>query len=177
MGISEDVTCQDAAGSLDEASGSGVLGPAASPGQRGAMIRQVVVPWAQSWPRSSTSLASAVATLLPAWITWASHRTRWVRSVRARTSEIERSMVEREQYLALLDVVALREVDGFQFTGYLCAYRDGRESLNGADHVDVERHFLFDDRADGDRNRGLRRACVRALSSTGRAGGKRRNPY
>src|SRR5262249_15011764 len=52
---------------------------------RASKIRQVVVAWANSVPSGPTSLPSAVATLLPAWITSPTARTSGTRSVSALT--------------------------------------------------------------------------------------------
>ena len=70
----------------------------------------------------------------------------------------ERPMIEREQHLPGLHVVALLEVDVFQLAGHLRSHGDGRERLDGADDVHVERHFLLDDSIDGDGHGGLRRS-------------------
>ena len=80
----------------------------------------------------------------------------------------ERPMVEREQHLSGLHIVALLEVDGLQLAGHLGSHGDGRKRLDGADDVHVERHFLLDDPVDGDGNCGLRRAW--------RSGPARRSP-
>ena len=70
----------------------------------------------------------------------------------------ERPTIEREQHLPGLHIVALLEVDVRQLAGDLRSHGDGRERLDGADDVHVERHVLLDDSIDGDGHRGLRRA-------------------
>ena len=91
---------------------------------------------------------------------------------------LERPMIEREQHLAGLHVVTLLEIDGLQLARHLCPYGDCRERLHGADNVHVERHFLLDDIAHGDGNRGLGRARAGGLSVACRTGRQRRgHPY
>ena len=70
----------------------------------------------------------------------------------------ERPMIEPEQHLLRLNIVALVEVDLSQLAGHLRSYGDGRERLGGADDVRVERHDFLDHSIDGDGHRGLRRA-------------------
>ena len=90
----------------------------------------------------------------------------------------ERPMVEREEHLPGLHVVALLEVDGFQLACHLCSHGDSREGLDRTDDVHVERHFLLDDPVDRDGNRGLRRACAGGLGVARRTGWERRAyPY
>ena len=57
----------------------------------------------------------------------------------------ERPMVEREEHLPGLHVVALLEVDRLQLACDLGPHGDRRERLDSADDAHVERHFLLDD--------------------------------
>ena len=91
---------------------------------------------------------------------------------------LERPMIEREEHLPGLHVVTLLEIDVFQLARHLCSHGDCRERLDCTDDVYVERHFLLDDSAHGDGNRGLRRACAGGLSVARRTGRERRSyPY
>ena len=86
----------------------------------------------------------------------------------------ERPMIQREQHLFRLNIVALVEVDLRQLAGHLRSDGDGRERLGRADDVRVERHDFLDHSIDGDGHRGLRRtrfwtlrvACRHAGSTT-----------
>ena len=68
-------------------------------------------------------------------------------------------MIQPEQHLSGLNIVALVEVDVSQLAGHLRSYGDGGKRLNGADDVRVERHDFLDHPINGDGHRGLR--CTR----------------
>jgi hypothetical protein len=74
---------------------------------------------------------------------------------------LERTAVEGEEDLSLGDVVTFLETHRCDGAGDLRMHRDGRFGFRGADHTNLERHGLRDDRPDGDEHRVIaaRRAC------------------
>jgi len=85
----------------------------------------------------------------------------------------ERAMVEREEHLTGLNVIALIEIDVFQLARDLSSDGYRRKCLGRSDDIDIERHDFLDNVIDRDGYCGLRCACVGTLSVAGRTGGKR----
>src|SRR5262249_48857336 len=69
-------------------------------------------------------------------------------------SGLERPSVDREQEVALLDVLALAEVHGHQLPADLGLHLDRRDRLDGADRPDLGGHRFLDGSADDNRHRG-----------------------
>ncbi len=78
---------------------------------------------------------------------------------------LERPLVERDEQLALLDVVAFYEMDGGELAGDLRAHRNRGRGDDAADALHDDRHRFLHDRRDGDRSVAGAAPAARAASA------------
>ena len=79
----------------------------------------------------------------------------------------QRPVIQREKHLPGLDIIALLEIDRFEFSGNLRPDRHCGERLDRANDSHFERHVLLDDPGDRDRNGRLRRRAARPARIAG----------